>query len=158
VAELWFEDFVVGRRFLSAGHTITEAEILDFARRFDPQPFHVDPEAARASPYGGLIASGIQTIALTFRLFLDTSALASTSLGSPGLDEVRWRLPVRPGDTLRVAAEVTGARRSASKPDRGVVTIRYEARNQHGETVLSMIGHQLVRRAGDPGVPGGPAP
>jgi len=146
VAELWFEDFAVGRRFESAALAVTEADILDFAHRFDPQPFHVDPEAARQGPYGGLIASGLQTIALTFRLFLETGALTAASLGSPGLDEVRWLHPVRPGDSLRVVVEVTATRRSASKPERGIVTFRYAAENQHGEVVLTMVGHQLVRR------------
>ena len=146
MAELWFEDFSVGRRFESPPLTLAEADVLDFARRFDPQPFHVDAEAARRGPYGGLIASGLQTLALTFRLFLETGALAAASLGSPGLDEVRWLRPVRPGDTLSVVVEVVAARPSASKPDRGVATFRYEARNQHGEAVLTMLGHQLVRR------------
>ena len=146
MAELYLEDFTLGRRFETPEATISEAEILDYARRFDPQPFHVDARAARLGPYGGLIASGIQTIALTFRLFLETGALASASLGSPGLDEIRWLRPVRPGDTLRVVVEVVAARRSASKPDRGIATLRYETLNQRGEAVLTMIGHQLLRR------------
>lgn len=143
---LYFEDFTVGRRFESPGLAITEAEIVEFARRYDPQPFHLDADAAGRSPYGGLIASGLHTITLTFGLFLQTGALAACSLGSPGLDEVRWLVPVRPGDTLRVVVDVVAARPSSSKPDRGIATLRYQMRNQHGQTVLTMVGHQLLRR------------
>ena len=146
MSALYFEDFTVGRRFESPSLAITEAEILEFARRYDPQPFHVDADAARDSPYGGLIASGLHTLTLTFKLFLETGALAVSSLGSPGLDEIRWLLPVRPGDTLRVVVEVAAARPSSSKPDRGIATLRYQAFNQHGQTVLTMTGHQLLRR------------
>jgi acyl dehydratase len=146
VSALYFEDFTVGRRFESASLAITEAEIVEFARRYDPQPFHLDAETAARTPYGGLIASGLHTLTLTFRLFLETGALAAASLGSPGLDEIRWLVPVRPGDTLRVVVEVAAARPSSSKPDRGIATLRYEMRNQHGQTVLTMIGHQLLRR------------
>ena len=92
------------------------------------------------------IASGLQTIALTFKLFLETGTLAASSLGSPGLDEIRWKIPVRPGDTLRVVAEVREARPSSSKPDRGILRVLYTTLNQHGDTVMTMIGHQLVRR------------
>lgn len=151
---LYFEDFTVGRRFESPGLALTEAEILDFARRYDPQPFHLDAVAARQSPYGGLIASGLHTLTLTFKLFLDTGALTASSLGSPGLDEIRWRLPVRPGDTLQVVVEVVAARPSASKPDRGIATLRYEMRNQHGEVVLTMRGHQILRRRPTASAPG----
>jgi acyl dehydratase len=151
---LYFEDFTVGRRFESPGLALTEAEILDFARRYDPQPFHLDAVAARQSPYGGLIASGLHTLTLTFKLFLETGALAASSLGSPGLDEIRWRLPVRPGDTLQVVVEVVAARPSASKPDRGIATLRYEMRNQHGEVVLTMRGHQILRRRPTASAPG----
>ena len=143
---LYFEDFTVGRRFESPSFAVTEAEIVEFARRYDPQPFHLDADAARQSPYGGLIASGLHTLTLTFRLFLETGALAASSLGSPGLDEIRWLLPVRPDDTLRVVVEVAAARPSSSKPDRGIATLRYQAFNQHGQIVLTMTGHQLLRR------------
>jgi len=143
---VYFEDFRVGRTFESASVTVTEADIVAFARRFDTQPFHLDAEAARQSPYGGLIASGIHTIALTFKLFLDTGALAAASLGSPGLDEIRWLRPVRPGDTLRAVVEVLAARPSSSKPDRGIATFRYQTLDQRGETVMTMVGHQLLRR------------
>jgi len=146
MSDLYFEDFTVGRQFQTASVTVTEAVILDFARRFDPQPFHVDVEAARHTPFGGLIASGIHTLALTFRLFLDTQAVAACSLGSPGLDEVRWLSPVRPGDTLRVIAEVSAARPSTSKPDRGIVTVAYRTLNQHEQVVMTLKSHQLLLR------------
>jgi acyl dehydratase len=143
---LYFEDFAPGHRFQTPGLTVTEAAIIDFAERFDRQPFHLDVEAAKATPYGGLIASGIHTIAVTFGLFLQTGVTAASSLGSPGLDEVRWLLPVRPGDTLRVEIEVAAARPSSSRTDRGIVTMSYTTRNQRGETVMTMRGHQLLRR------------
>ena len=143
---LYFEDFKPGDRFESATLTITERLIVDYARLYDPQPFHTDPEAAKASIYGGLVASGGQTIALSFKLFLETGVLSACSLGSPGLDEVRWKAPIRPGDTLRVVAEVLETRPSASKPDRGIVRIHYTTLNQRGEAVTSLIGNQLCRR------------
>jgi acyl dehydratase len=144
--DVYFEDFHQGDRFESAPLTISEALILEFGRFYDAQVFHADPEAARSTVYGGLIASGLQTIALTFKLFLETGTLAASSLGSPGLDEIRWKIPVRPGDTLRVVAEVLEARPSSSKPDRGILRVLYTTLNQHGDTVMTMIGHQLVRR------------
>lgn len=143
---LFFDDFKAGDRFESPGMTVTEGQIIDFAMHFDPQVFHVDAEAAKDTPYGGLIASGIHTIALTFRLFLMTGALnAQNSLGSPGFDELKWLKPVRPGDTLRAAGEVLELRPSKAG-DRGIVRIRYSALNQRGETVFTVIGNQIVRR------------
>ena len=143
---LYFEDFKPGDRFDSATLTITEALIIEFARFYDPQPFHTDPEAAKATVYGGLIASGLQTIGIGFKLFFETGVLSACSLGSPGLDEIRWKAPVRPGDTLRVVAEVLEARPSSSKPDRGIVRILFTTLNQRGETVSTFIGNQLCRR------------
>jgi acyl dehydratase len=143
---LYFEDFKAGDRFETAALTITEALIVEYARFYDPQPFHTNPEAARATPYGGLIASGLQTIGIAFKLFFETGALSACSLGSPGLDEIRWKAPVRPGDTLRVVAEVLEARPSSSRPDRGIVRILFTTLNQRGETVATLIGNQLCRR------------
>jgi acyl dehydratase len=143
---LYFEDFKPGDRFESAALTITEALILEYARFYDPQPFHLDPEAAKSTLYGGLIASGLQTIGIAFKLFFETGVLSACSLGSPGLDEIRWKVPVRPGDTLRVVAEVLEARPSSSKPDRGIVRILFSTLNQRGETVATLIGNQLCRR------------
>ena len=145
-APLYFEDFKPGDRFESAPLAVSESLIVEFARYYDTQVFHVDPDAAKATVYGGLIASGLQTIALTFKLFWETGAIAACSLGSPGLDEVRWKAPVRPGDTLRVVAEILQTRPSTSKPDRGIVRILYTTLNQRDETVLTLIGNQLCRR------------
>jgi acyl dehydratase len=144
--DLYFEDFTTGRQFRTEGVTVTEGQIIDFALAFDPQPFHLNAEAARSSIYGGLIASGFQTMALTFRLFVQTRALAACSLGSPGVDELRWLRPVRPGDTLRAAVQVVEQRPSASKPDRGIVRLAWTTLNQRDEPVLTMTSMQLVRR------------
>jgi acyl dehydratase len=142
---MYFDDFKAGDELASTGATITEAQILDFALKFDPQPFHVDVTAASAGPFEGLIASGFHTLALTFRLFWQTGALNDGSIGSPGIDEVRWLRPVRPGDTLRVRAKVLETRPSRSKPDRGVVRLEYTTSNQNGEVVMTLIGNQLMR-------------
>jgi len=143
---LYFDDFKPGDRVESAPLLITEELILEFARFYDPQIFHTDPEAAKATIYGGLIASGLQTIALTFKLYFETGVLSACSLGSPGLDEVRWKAPVRPGDTLRVLVDVLEVRPSTSKPDRGIVRVRYTTLNQRDETVMTINGNQLLRR------------
>jgi acyl dehydratase len=148
--DLWFEDFAVGQRFRTAGATLSEAQILQFAWAHDPQPFHVDKEAAAASPYGGVIASGFQTLLVSFRLVYQERVINAASLGSPGLDELRWPRPVRPGDTLRVGAEVVEVRPSRSKPDRGVVVIAYTVTNQQGEPVMTYRAmHLLLRRRPD---------
>lgn len=142
----YFEDFKPGDRFESSRLTISEALIIDFGRFYDAQVFHTDPEAAKTTIYGGLIASGLQTIAITFKLFFETGTIAACSLGSPGLDDIRWRAPVRPGDTLQVVAEVSETRPSTSKADRGIVRVLYTTVNQHGEVVMTLIGNQLCRR------------
>lgn len=143
---LYFEDFKVGDRFESPGATVTESQIIEFAMRYDSQPFHMNVEAAKSSIYGGLIASGIHTIAVTFRLFLMTGVIADSNLGSPGFDELRWLRPVRPGDTLRAVGEVLEIIPSSSKPDRGIIRFRYSALNQRNEEVLTVIGNQIIRR------------
>jgi len=144
--DLYFEDFTVGREFRTDGATVTESQILDFALAFDPQPFHMDLEAAKQSMFGGLIASGFHSMALTFRLFAQTRALAACSLGSPGVDELRWLKPVRPGDTLRATVQVVEQRPSGSKPDRGIIRLHWTALNQRSEPVLTMTSMQLVKR------------
>lgn len=143
---LYLEDFKPGDTFEFGRHTFTREEIVAFARQYDPQPFHVDEEAARRSIYGGLIASGWQTVGVTFRLAVEGLIGRVASMGSPGVDEIRWLRPVRPGDTITARAEVLEVRPSASKPDRGVIRIRYEALNQRGETVLTMVGLGLFAR------------
>jgi acyl dehydratase len=138
MATTYFEDFTVGATAEFGSVLVSADEIIAFAQRYDPQPFHVDAAAATASPYGGLIASGWHTAAMTMRMLVDNFIDGATSLGSPGLGPIRWKLPVRPGDVLRVRARVTEARRSTSKPDRGAVTFEVDVRNQRDETVMTI--------------------
>jgi acyl dehydratase len=144
--EMYFEDFKPGDRFVTPGITVTESMIIDFALAYDPQPFHLDTTAAAASLFGGLIASGIHTLALGFRAFLQLGLFSACGMGSPGLDELRWLRPVRPGDTLHSEVEVVEARPSRSKPDRGILVMAFRMRNQRDEDVLSMRTLQLTRR------------
>ena len=142
----YLDDLSEGQTFRTNGLTLTEAEIIDFAWRYDPQPFHLDIGEAAQSPYGGLIASGFQSLALCFRLFIQTGVFLESSLGSPGIDELRWLAPVRPNDTLHCEVEVLELRPSNSKPDRGIARLRYQAKNQRNEAVLSFIVNHLLRR------------
>lgn len=144
--EGWFEDFSVGDEIRSPGKTITESEIIDWALTYDPQPFHMDKEAAAKHMYGGIIASGWMLGALSFRLFVMTNPFGEASLGSPGLEQLRWLAPVRPGDTIHVVVTVSDSRPSRSKPDRGIVTMDWAVRNQHDETVMTMQSIQLLLR------------
>jgi acyl dehydratase len=143
----YFEDYLLGTTYECGSVSIDQASIVAFAKEFDPQPFHVDPVAAAAGPYGGLIASGWHTAALVMRLLVENYLSAESSLGSAGLDELRWPHPVRPGDTLRVRATVVESRRSLSKPDRGIVKTVVEAANSGGATVMraTAINFMLVR-------------
>jgi acyl dehydratase len=141
----YFDDFQRGDRFESPGVTMTDSAIIDFAMHFDPQFFHMDQEAAKKSIYGGLIASGIHTVAVTFRLLLMTGILTN-NIGSPGFDELRWLLPVRPGDTLRVVADVVATHPSSSRPDRGTVRFHCTTLNQKDETVQTILCNQLLRQ------------
>lgn len=138
-------------------HTITRQEILDFAAQWDPQPFHLDEDAARRSAFGGLIASGWHTSAIFMRLLVDGLLNSPASLGSPGLDELRWLKPVRPGDTLRPRITVLEATPSARNPARGTVRWNGEILNQDGDVVMRIIGRNLfARRAAAAGsTPGG---
>ena len=142
----YFEDFTPGRVWEMDGSTLGKDELVDFARRFDPQDFHVDERAAEDSPYGGLIASGWQTVALCMRMICDTYLLQAASLGSPGVNEVRWTKPVRPGDRLRMKMTVLESKISRSKPDRGTVLHRWEVFNQRGEMVMHMEGFGMYAR------------
>jgi len=146
----YLDDLTAGQTFTTPGLTLTEAEIIDFAWRYDPQAFHLDANEAANSPYGGLIASGFQSLAICFRLFIQSGLLADSSLGSPGIDELRWLAPVRPGDTLHSEIEVLEVRPSKSKPDRGIARLRYQAVNQRQEAVLSFIVNHLLRRRTSP--------
>jgi acyl dehydratase len=147
----YFEDYVPGATYECGTVGIDEASIVNFAKEFDPQPFHVDPVAAAAGPFGGLIASGGQTAALTMRLLVDNYLSAEASLGGAGVDEIRWPLPVRPGDTLRVRATVVESRRSLSKPDRGIIKTLIETANQEGRTVMRCTAINLLRVRPDSG-------
>ena len=144
----FLDDFAVGEKFTTGEAEITEAMILAFARDYDPQPFHLDPVAAKESIYGSLIASGFQTLALGFRLVWDAGVYAGSSIGSPGFDELRWLKPVRAGDRLHVEAEVIGIAPSRSKPDRGIIRVAYRYLDQHGEQVLTCAMMHLMRRKG----------
>jgi len=147
----YFEDYVPGATYECGTVIIDEASIVNFAKEFDPQPFHVDTVAAAAGPFGGLIASGWQTAALTMRLLVDNYLSAEASLGGAGVDEIRWPLPVRPGDTLRVRATVVESRRSLSKPDRGIIKTLAETANQDGQTVMRCTAINLLRVRPDGG-------
>ena len=145
----YFEDYALGTTYECGSVSVDRVSIIDFAKEFDPQPLHVDPAAASAGPFGGLIASGWHTAGLVMRLLVENYLSAEASLGSPGLDELRWPYPVRPGDTLRVRATVVESRRSLSKPDRGIIRTLVEAANQDGRTVMraTPINFLLVRPA-----------
>jgi acyl dehydratase len=143
--ERWFEDYAAGETFVFGDHPVTENEIIAFASRYDPQSFHVDPVAARESPYGGLIASGWMTAALVMKMMCAHFISTVSALGSPGVENLRWLRPVRPGDRLRVRVTVLEARHSASKPDRGTLNLRQEAINQDGQVVMSLEGRSMHR-------------
>lgn len=150
MTDRYFDDFEIGERFESRGATFTETGIMDFAQRYDPQPFHIDAEAAGQGIYGGVIASGFHTLAQAFRSFYDEGIIAACSLGSPGFEELRWLAPVRPGDTLHAEVEVLDKRASTSKPDRGFLKLRFAAVNQRGETVLTFLPTLMLARRPDP--------
>ncbi len=139
----YFDDFSAGEVIELGSVEVTEREIIEFAREFDPQSFHVDPTAAKDSPFGGLIASGWHTCAMYMRLMVDGMLADSSSQGSPGMEELRWLAPVRPGDMLAARYTVLEVKRSATKPHRGTVTFRSEMLNQDGEVVLRMMGRGL---------------
>lgn len=141
-----WEDFAAGTVREFGGRTVTREEIVAFARDFDPQPFHLDEAAARDSLFGGLCASGWHTAALTMRMMCDAYLLDTASLGSPGIENLRWTRPVYPGDTLQVRMTVLQARPMASKPEVGLVLSRWEVSNQHGQPVLTMEGWGMMRR------------
>jgi len=148
----YFEDYRPGAVHEFGSTTIEEADVIEFARRFDPQPFHTDPEAAKQSVFGGMIASGWHTASLSMRLLVDHYISRVASLGSPGADELRWRKPVRPGDTLSVRVTVLESKLSRSKPDQGTIRSYVEVMNQHRQVVMTWKGIGLVRCRGRGGV------
>ena len=142
----YFEDFTPRDEIELGQHTITKERIIAFAREFDPQVFHLDEDAAKDTIFGGLVASGWHTGSLTMRLLYEGVIKHVVSLGSPGIDELRWIKPVRPGDTLSGRMTVTECIPSRSKPDRGIVRSLLELRNQHGEIVVTIKGMSLLGR------------
>jgi acyl dehydratase len=150
--QYYWEDFKPGESFPMGERTLDRDEIMAFARQFDPQPFHIDEEAAKRSMYGGLIASGWHTVAMVMRMMCDSYLNQSASLGSPGVDNVRWLKPVRPGDTIRAQRTVLESRVSQSRPEMGLVKTRWEVFNQDGEAVMTMEGYGMFRRR-SPGAP-----
>jgi acyl dehydratase len=142
----YWEDFEVGEVTELGPVEVTEAEILEFARRYDPQPFHVDAEAARESPFGGLIASGWHTTAVFMGMFVRGILLDSASLGSPGVEEIRWTAPVRPGDRLSARVTIVDSQPSATNPTRGTVITDNEVRNQDGVTVMTLKARGFFAR------------
>jgi len=142
----YWEDFKVGERITVGTVGVDKDEVIEFASRYDPQSFHVDEEAAKQSIYGGLIASGWHSCALIMRLICDSYMLEAASLGSPGLDNVRWPKPVRPGDTLTAYRTTLESRESRSRPEAGIVKTLWEVENQNGELVMTMSGINLFLR------------
>jgi acyl dehydratase len=141
----YFEDLKVGDRFKSQAYKVSEEQIVSFAREFDPQPFHLDRAVGARTMFGGLIASGWHTAAITMRLFVQTLSFAEGAIGL-GVDELRWPNAVKPGDELQVEVEIVDLRQSRSKPTHGVVRLRYVTTNQRGEIVQTMFASALVPR------------
>lgn len=141
---MYFEDFAPGQRYTTGSRTVTQDEIIAFARQWDRQSFHLDPEAAKDSIYGGLIASGFHTLLVTFDLVIEAAIWTESSQGSPGMDQLRWVKPVRPGDTLTVELEVVDVRRSR-RGDRGYVLWDHTTRNQDGEVVMTFRSTGIAR-------------
>jgi acyl dehydratase len=142
----YFEDFPVGEVFEYGDRLVTAEEIVEFARQFDPQPFHLDEAAARGTQAGGLIASGWQTACLLMRMSCDGFVLRTASQGAPGMEELNWVKPVRPGDRLRARRTTLSARVSRSRPEIGLVGFQFEVLNQDGETVMTQKNVMMIRR------------
>jgi len=144
VGDRYLEDYQTGAVYEFGAIQVSEAEIIEFGKRFDPQALHISPQAASQSIYGGLIASGWHTAGIMMRLFVEHYLSSVASLGSPGVDELRWSLPVRPDDSLTLRVTVTETRRSTSKPDRGVLFSFIEVLNQNQQVVMSMKAVNLL--------------
>jgi len=143
--ERYFEDYVPGSVFEFGHVVVDETEVIEFAKRYDPQYIHTDPAAAAAGPFNGLIASGWHTAGLMMRMFVESYLSEASSLASPGIDELRWMKPVRPGDRLTLRVTVLQVKRSTSKPDRGMVRTFVEVVNSAGEVVMSLKAMNLMR-------------
>ncbi|WP_339631293.1 MaoC family dehydratase [uncultured Sneathiella sp.] len=145
MSTIYFEDIAVGDRTASGSKSVTKEEIIEFARKYDPQPFHTDEDAAKDSIYGGLIASGWHTTAILMRLLVDNMTNKRAGLGSPGCDDLRWVRPVRPGDALRYESEVIETRKSESRPDMGIIRADVKLFNQNDEVVLTLKSIGMVK-------------
>ena len=143
---LYFEDFEVGQVYETESWTLTEDEIIEFGKKYSPMPYHTDPEAAKQSSFGGLVAAGYQTAAITFSLFVNTGALAESGMGSPGVDSLRWKRPVKAGDTLHVLANIIEVSPSEKDGGRDAIRIRYDTINQDGDQVMTLTSLHFVRR------------
>lgn len=146
---IWFEDYAVGDEFESAPVTFTEADIVDFAKRYDPQPFHIDAQAAKASPFRGLIASGTQILPFVWGAIMAPGFLNGHALGAGGI-ALEFKRPIRPGDTLIAISRVLATRPSSSRPDRGYVRFLSEATNQAGDLTVTLSHEQIIQRRPDP--------
>lgn len=144
---LYFEDFAPGQTFELGRHSFDAREIIAFASEFDPQPFHIDPDAAAESSFGGLIASGWHTGSVFMRLLVDGLLVRCASMGSPGVDELRWIAPVRPGDTVTATLHIEDVRPSRSRPDRGFLSTRAVLTNQEGTEVFTLRAPLILRTA-----------
>jgi acyl dehydratase len=153
INERYFEDYVPGPIFEYGPIAVTESEIVDFAKKFDPQDMHINPEKAAKGPFGGLIASGWHTASLMMRLYVDNYLSSVAALASPGIDELRWTKPVRPGDSLWIRVTALDARLSKSKPNLGVVRVYLEVLNQHREIVMTVRTVNLLRTRPSPPPP-----
>ncbi len=149
--DLYLEDFAPGMVYQTLSADVSEADIIEFAAKFDPQYFHLDPKAARKSQFGGLIASGFHTLSLSFRQFFDLNLWPNAIVASPGMSNVKWWRPMRPGDRIISKAEVTEVRPSKSRPDRGTVVMRHSAWNQNGDEIMSVICAHILTRRSPPG-------
>ena len=148
---IFYEDLEIGLTRSFGGYEVTREEVVEFASRYDPQPFHLDDDIAAQTHFGRLSASGWHTCAMTMRMMVDNMMNEkSAGLGSPGVDQLRWKKPVYPGDTLRCETEILEKRRSASRPEMGIFKSRIRTLNQHDEMVLEMISNALIRTR-DPG-------
>lgn len=146
----YFEDFVIGEKQSFGSYAVTREEVMEFASKYDPQSFHLDDDAAAKTHFGRLSASGWHTCSMTMAMMVENfKGQQVASLGSPGVDELRWLKPVYPGDTLRVESETIEKRRSASRPEMGITKSRQTVFNQHDEMVLSMISNGLIRVRGE---------
>ncbi|MEB3414992.1 MaoC family dehydratase [Alteriqipengyuania sp. WL0013] len=148
-----YEDLVVGETEEFGAYEVTREEVIEFASKYDPQPFHLDDEAAAATYFGRLSASGWHTAAMTMRMMVDNfSQKQRASLGSPGIDELRWLKPVYPGDTLSITSELIEKRRSKSRPEMGIMRAKSTTWNQHGEAVMTLVSNGLIK-VRDPDAP-----